>query len=240
MPRQLLTWSDTIKGTYPQRLPEPLHKTAMTYSYLHQVNMDSLNQVIENAELRARLSAKLSKTYSDDDQDSFKTPTASVLIPMLLPSSSLLPLGEIKILLTKRTANLSSHKGELVFPGGRLEPGETYAEAAIRETSEEVGLRSVTVLGTLGSHTTVQNTSFVAVVGVVEDIENLSPSVSEVEKVLLPSVAQLISAENYHEEQWHFAKNVTRSMHFFEVADELCWGATASLLAQFLELLLHL
>src|SRR3954467_2167829 len=48
--------------------------------------------------------------------------------------------GATKVILTKRTSHLSTHQGEISFPGGRLDPGETFADAARREAFEEVGL----------------------------------------------------------------------------------------------------
>jgi 8-oxo-dGTP pyrophosphatase MutT (NUDIX family)/NAD(P)H-hydrate repair Nnr-like enzyme with NAD(P)H-hydrate epimerase domain len=59
--------------------------------------------------------------------------------------------GDLAFLLTKRRDDLPTHPGQVSFPGGRREPGETTVEAALREASEEVGLRpdSVEVLGPL-------------------------------------------------------------------------------------------
>ncbi|MCP4755049.1 MAG: NUDIX domain-containing protein [Proteobacteria bacterium] len=48
--------------------------------------------------------------------------------------------NSIKVVLTKRSANLSNHKGEVCFPGGKLEEGEAFVEAALREAEEEIGI----------------------------------------------------------------------------------------------------
>ncbi len=237
MPQQLPAWSDTIERTYPQVLPKPLRKVDIASSPLHRVSSESLEQLGKISELPIRLSNLLRGQNNADKRPSVEKPTAAVLVPLLLPTTSA-PLGELRVLLTKRTSNLSQHKGELAFPGGKLEPGETYCEAAVRETKEETGISDVNILGTLGSRTTVFNTSFVSVVGVVEDIGGLSLSPKEVEKVLLPSVDELLRFGNHHEEKWWFSANTPpRTMHFFAVDEELCWGATASVLAQLLELI---
>ena len=60
------------------------------------------------------------------------------------PSAVLVLLSDgsagAEVLLTRRTANLSSHRGEVSFPGGRLDAGESYEDAAVREAFEEVGV----------------------------------------------------------------------------------------------------
>lgn len=56
---------------------------------------------------------------------------------------------EPTVLLTERAGTLNSHAGQISFPGGAIEPGESPIEAALREAREEVGLESATVLGCL-------------------------------------------------------------------------------------------
>ncbi|EFO91567.1 CRE-NDX-3 protein [Caenorhabditis remanei] len=63
----------------------------------------------------------------------------SVLIPLVTVD------GRDSVLLTKRSIHLRSHRGEVCFPGGRKEPGETTTETALRETFEEIGLDSKNV-----------------------------------------------------------------------------------------------
>ena len=67
--------------------------------------------------------------------------------------------GEAHVLLTRRTAWLRSHSGQVAFPGGRVEPGETLVEAALREAHEEVGLdpSAVEVIGRLSRIHTISS-----------------------------------------------------------------------------------
>src|SRR5690606_15769393 len=73
---------------------------------------------------------------------------AAVLVPLLDAP------GGVEVLFTVRAAALKSHAGEIAFPGGRLDPGESHLEAALRETQEEVGLvvTPEQVLGRLSDH----------------------------------------------------------------------------------------
>jgi 8-oxo-dGTP pyrophosphatase MutT (NUDIX family) len=74
------------------------------------------------------------------------------------PAAVLVPLVDhpdgLTVLLTERAADLRSHPGQISFPGGRIEPGESPLDAALRETEEEIGLprRHVEVLGYLPDH----------------------------------------------------------------------------------------
>ncbi len=90
--------------------------------------------------IRAALAARAPRTL---DIAGFRP--AAVLVPVLAR-----PEGAT-LLFTRRTETVPHHKGEISFPGGGREPGETAAAAALREAQEEVGLdpRSVELLGAL-------------------------------------------------------------------------------------------
>ena len=77
------------------------------------------------------------------ERDAFVFPEA-MIPPEFRRAAVLLPFweedGRIRVLLTQRAASLRAHKGEVAFPGGRLDPGESSQEAALREAHEEVGI----------------------------------------------------------------------------------------------------
>ena len=60
--------------------------------------------------------------------------SAAVLVPLLISE------GGLELLFTVRSSGLSNHAGQIAFPGGRLDAGETVEQAAVRETAEETGL----------------------------------------------------------------------------------------------------
>jgi 8-oxo-dGTP pyrophosphatase MutT (NUDIX family) len=141
-----------------------------------------------------------------------------------------------EVLLTRRTATLSSHRGEIAFPGGRGDPGETPAQTAIREAFEEVGLDPAlpVVCGELDRMTTLITLSeIVPVVARLPGRPVLQANPGEVDKILLVPLAELVSEGVWWEEHWHFA-GADRAMAFFELADETVWGATARILKQLL------
>ncbi|CAP24203.2 Protein CBR-NDX-3 [Caenorhabditis briggsae] len=82
--------------------------------------------------LAAAPPSKHPRLVSDSDEKS----AMSVLIPLVTVD------GRDSVLLTKRSIHLRSHRGEVCFPGGRKESGETTTETALRETFEEIGLES--------------------------------------------------------------------------------------------------
>jgi 8-oxo-dGTP pyrophosphatase MutT (NUDIX family) len=90
------------------------------------------------------------------------------------PAAVLIPLverdDELNVLLTYRSADLEHHAGQISFPGGRLEPGDSDpVSAALRETEEEVGLdrRYVEVLGQLPDHIVITGFQVTPVVGLI-------------------------------------------------------------------------
>ena len=90
--------------------------------------------------------------------------------------------GQTAFLLTRRAASLRAHSGQWALPGGRLDPGETLEEAALRELSEEVGLDLPTseILGVLDDYPTRSGYVITPVVAWLQDASALRPNPDEV------------------------------------------------------------
>ena len=137
-----------------------------------------------------------------------------------------------EVLLTRRSWELSSHRGEISFPGGRMDPGESADDTALREAHEEVGLDPslVAIHGELEHLNTVVSRSYIVpkVATVAEPFELVAQTM-EVDRVLWVPVAEFTRADTYRSEYWGIA-NTNRLLHFFELDDETVWGATAHIL----------
>lgn len=153
---------------------------------------------------------------------------AAVLVPIIL--------GPVpSVLLTKRTAHLTKHAGQVSFPGGRIDPEDEDAEAAaLREAAEEIGLHATRsdILGRLPDHLTGTNYRITPVVALLPgdfQLSSLVPSPQEVEliftyplaDVLNPALPQRMSA------MWQ-----GRQREYFELphAEHRVWGVTARIL----------
>lgn len=143
--------------------------------------------------------------------------------------------GETRIVLTERAHHLRSHAAQVVFPGGHVDPGETPVAAAVRESTEEIGVdpHSVVVVDVLpGVYLTPSRTAFVPVLGWWRDphpVGVVDPD--EVRRVVLPTVADLASPANRFTAT---APGGYRGPGFF-VDDLIVWGVTANLLEVVLE-----
>jgi 8-oxo-dGTP pyrophosphatase MutT (NUDIX family) len=181
----------------------------------------------------------------DDLRARFATRGPGRPTPLVLEGSTesavLAPLfvdeGEVQVLLTVRGQHLRNHQGEVSFPGGRLDPGETALEAALREAAEEIALaaRDVEIIGTLDDVATVGSRSLIhAFVGVLpQPPSELIPNPLEVDRVLLVPLSELMGEGVFREERWGVAP-LERSIYFFELDDETVWGATARMLVNLL------
>jgi 8-oxo-dGTP pyrophosphatase MutT (NUDIX family) len=156
--------------------------------------------------------------------------------------------GEARLVLTRRSAGLRTHQGQVSFPGGRLEDGEDAVAAALREAFEEVDLDPclVTTVGWLHPLLTMVSASFILpVLGTVEGRPHLVANPSEVERIFDVSLVELADPAIFHEERWRFSgRDIAGSednsfpVWFFEVSGELIWGATARMLYQLLSIVL--
>jgi len=143
-----------------------------------------------------------------------------------------------EVVLTRRSQTLNNHKGEISFPGGRLDPGETPVEAALREAHEEVALDPglVTVVGELDHIATmVSHSHIVPVVGTLAERPVLRASAGEVDRILTAPLVDLLDAEVYREERWG-QPPLDRAIHFLELEDETVWGATGRIMVQLLSI----
>jgi 8-oxo-dGTP pyrophosphatase MutT (NUDIX family) len=148
--------------------------------------------------------------------------------------------GGADVLLTRRSQDLTNHRGEISFPGGRVDVGESFEAAALREAHEEVSLEPslVQVVGRLDPISTMVSRSFIVpVVGTVEHIPSLTPAASEVDRIMMVPVAELTRIDTFREELWQF-EGERRTIFFFELDDETIWGATARMLHQLLRVAL--
>jgi 8-oxo-dGTP pyrophosphatase MutT (NUDIX family) len=147
--------------------------------------------------------------------------------------------GQASVVLTRRSAQLRSHTGEVSFPGGRLEPGESAFDAARREAWEEVGIDpgSVELIGWLRPLTTANSRSMIEpVVGVVDPPPVLRPNPAEVELAFTTPLRDLLSPGVYHDELWRFpGRGEERVVHFFALESDIVWGATARMLWDLLD-----
>lgn len=159
---------------------------------------------------------------------------AAVLLPVFEED------GEARIVLTRRPETMPSHRGEIAFPGGKVEPdvdSDTRA-AALREAEEEIGLRHelvdvVTALPTLG--TVVGQFNITPFVGITDGRPLVTADSREVDRVFDVSLSELLRGDVYHEERWSWGFDGTdRAMQFYELEDETIWGATARILTGFL------
>jgi 8-oxo-dGTP pyrophosphatase MutT (NUDIX family) len=148
--------------------------------------------------------------------------------------------GEARVVLTRRASHLRSHTGEVAFPGGRIEEGETAVDAALREAREEIALDTsvIDVVGTLTPISTLAATSGITpIIGFLPARPVVKADPNEVEFVFDVSLATLLSDGVFQEERWDTPWGDDRQINFFYLPHDIIWGATARILRELLELL---
>jgi len=155
---------------------------------------------------------------------------SAVLAPLYVDAS-----GALHAVFTRRRDDLKRHPGEISFPGGRQDPGETLVETALREAHEEIGLppAAVDLLGALEpTPTFVTNYAIYPFVGLIEPGFAWAVADAEVAQVLELPLEAVRSG-------YARRRMVRRGMAFrtdtYLVGDDLIWGATARIVADLLD-----
>ena len=158
---------------------------------------------------------------------------AAVLVPLFWRD------GSVHVLLTKRSDHVEHHKGEVSFPGGKMDEDDPdLLHCALRETSEEVGIDpgEVKIVGELDDFYTVA-TNFLVVpfVGMIPHPYEFSVSRREIDEVLGVPLEIFFDDERRTEEIWMFQGRPIQIISYTWKGYNI-WGATARILQHFVEL----
>ena len=204
-----------------------------------------------SAVLRALARRKLRPSFSledleqavppaiSDDAPDGQCPGHAKLVPWR-PAAVLLPIVDrptrLSVLLTLRAVDLRAHSGQVAFPGGKIDPGETPRDAALREAQEEIGLRArfIEPLGWLDPYFTGTGFRVAPLVAMVQPTFALKVNKLEVDEVFEIPFAFLMDAANHRleEREWQ-----GRRRRYYAMPHEgrYIWGATAGILRNLYE-----
>ena len=182
--------------------------------------------------LRQLLASRSAKTSVADGRE---LKHAGVLVPLLLEDENW------KVVLTRRSRQVSRHKGQISFPGGVMDRGDqTYEETALRETFEEIGLArdKIEILGGMDEIRTVTSRFMIhPFVGHILECDRFIVNKEEVDSVIKIPLAFFSKAAS-HEEKC----SVTYEGRIFETAayryyEDLIWGATAGIMKNLVQII---
>ena len=142
-----------------------------------------------------------------------------------------------QVLLTRRTEHMSSHAGQVAFPGGRVDQNDSgHIAAALRETAEEVGIVSshIRPIGFLERFATISNFIVTPVVAILSVDIRPTPQQSEVAAIFEAPLALFLDPLQRRTESREYLGRV-RSTTVFQFGEHRIWGATASMLVNFVE-----
>ncbi len=158
---------------------------------------------------------------------------AAVLVPLYLDG------GEWHVLFTQRTELVETHKGQVSFPGGRVDPGDTSrVDTALREAEEEIGLRreDVSVLGQLDELLTVTQYHITPIVGLFPWPYQFVLSTAELSEVFGAPLAWLADPDNLEVQMREpIVPGRKIPVYYLHYQGYTIWGATARMLLNLIE-----
>jgi 8-oxo-dGTP pyrophosphatase MutT (NUDIX family) len=194
------------------------------------MSLDSLKRrLLERLQPASSWSAASGATGSDFDLNpGMERPKrqlrpAAVLVPVIARDEG------AAVLMTRRSDSLASHTGQIAFAGGRLDPGETAVQAALREAWEEVALdpAQVQVLGLGDAYETGTGFLVTPVVGWLEQSPSTRPSPDEVAEVFEVPWDFLMDPANHRRESYQSDGEPRRWYWAMPYEQRYIWGVTA-------------
>ncbi|PVB59723.1 CoA pyrophosphatase [Labrenzia sp. 011] len=141
------------------------------------------------------------------------------------------------VVLTQRSGHLSSHAGQVAFPGGKIDPQDAGpTAAALREAQEEIGLEPghVELLGSLAPYLTGSGYRVVPVVGAITASPSFRPNPEEVDDIFEVPLAFLMNPAN-HQKLSRDWKGRRRYFYAMPFGERYIWGVTAGIIRSFYE-----
>jgi 8-oxo-dGTP pyrophosphatase MutT (NUDIX family) len=191
---------------------------ATLHKAVHLPDFDPVPAQLKMAPLRARIPAE------------GVTPRQAGVLVLVYPEQ-----GDLHVILTRRTDSLSSHSGQISFPGGKHNAeDESFTITALRETCEELGIcnGAIQVIGMLSRlYIPPSNFEVYPTVGLLEEPPLLAPNPHEVAEVFTLPLHQLLDSSLKRSEEWDF--NGTKvTIPFYAIQGHKVWGATAIMLSE--------
>jgi 8-oxo-dGTP pyrophosphatase MutT (NUDIX family) len=194
---------------------------------------DAFTRELPGAAAQAHLAPSPRRKWPDGFREELIRHAAGLLL--VFPTTA----NAAHILLTVRADTLGRHGGQVSLPGGVVDAGETFEQAALREAREEVGLSTnlVRVLGALTPlDIPVSGFRLHPIVGVSERRPQLTPAAREVARILEPAIDSLMAPDCVVRTR-RARDGVAMTVPGFHLEGVEIWGATAMVLAEFLSLL---
>ena len=143
--------------------------------------------------------------------------------------------GEHYFLLPRRTEEVETHKGQISFPGGRCRKDESFENAALRETREEVGIleQEIEILGRLHDYLSSTGYRVVPFAGYLDHTFSAVPEAREVAEILLIPFHVFLDPGRLRVEQM-VRQGRTVDVYFYSYGNHEIWGLTARIIKEFL------
>ncbi len=137
--------------------------------------------------------------------------------------------------LIRRTEYPGVHSGQMSLPGGRIEPGESWEAAALRETCEEIGVcANIELIGSLALlYVPPSNFEICPVVGFIATSPEWRTNTREVAQVHPVGLPSLLDPASKRNDEREFVPGRTMRLPYYWLADQIVWGATAIILSEF-------
>jgi 8-oxo-dGTP pyrophosphatase MutT (NUDIX family) len=160
-----------------------------------------------------------------------KPPRQSAVLVLIYPK-----LGDLHLILTKRTEELRGHSGQVSFPGGSMdEDDRSHIETALREACEEVGICTQTQVKIIGRLTKMwippSNFDVHPIVATMNQEPKITPNPSEVAEVLHMPLAALLDDSSKKTTPMSL-RDFTFDVPYYDVEGHIVWGATAGMLCE--------